>query len=270
RHITWYPVHPGRTGPPSRIAENGFARHARLGNASGAARAWSSWKPASSATDATQPFGSSGVSASGPPRGANACRDTVLADHGVAPTRPQRGRFGNSRFPGEGFVQNRRQALSRRLNVRHIRFIALGSAIGTGLFYGSSETIDQAGPAVLLAYLLGGLAVFFVLRSLGEMAVDDPVPGSFGGDATRHLGPWAGFITGWSYTFEMVIVCLADVTALAVYMGFWFPDVPRWIWVLATLAVLAAVNLVNVRVFGEVEFWFSLIKIIAIVAMILG
>ncbi|MHA6799563.1 amino acid permease [Bounagaea algeriensis] len=167
-------------------------------------------------------------------------------------------------------MQKGKPALSRGLNARHIRFIALGSAIGTGLFYGSSEAIGLAGPSVLLAYLIGGLAVFFVLRALGEMAVDDPVPGSFGEYAARHLGPLAGFVTGWTYTFEMIIVCLADVTALAVYMGFWFPDVPRWIWVLATLAVLAAINLLSVRVFGEVEFWFSLIKVTAIIAMIAG
>ncbi|GAB2736600.1 amino acid permease [Salinifilum aidingensis] len=167
-------------------------------------------------------------------------------------------------------MKKEKPALSRGLKARHIRFIALGSAIGTGLFYGSSEAIGLAGPSVLLAYLIGGLAVFFVLRALGEMAVDDPVPGSFGEYAARHLGPLAGFVTGWTYTFEMIIVCIADVTALAVYMGFWFPDVPRWIWVLATLAVLALVNLLSVRVFGEVEFWFSLIKVVAIIAMIAG
>ncbi|GAB2743574.1 amino acid permease [Salinifilum aidingensis] len=167
-------------------------------------------------------------------------------------------------------MHTEKSGLSRGLNARHIRFIALGSAIGTGLFYGSSEAIGQAGPSVLLAYLIGGLAVFFVLRSLGEMAVRDPVPGSFGEYAARYLGRWAGFITGWTYTFEMIIVCLADVTALGVYMGFWFPDVPRWIWVLAALGVIAAVNLLSVAVFGEVEFWFSLIKVLAIIAMIIG
>lgn len=167
-------------------------------------------------------------------------------------------------------MKRENSAPRRGLNARHIGFIALGSAIGTGLFYGSSEAISLAGPSVLLAYLIGGLAVFFVLRALGEMAVDDPVAGSFGEYAARHLGPLAGFVTGWTYTFEMIIVCIADVTALAVYMGFWFPDVPRWIWVLATLVVLAAINLLSVRVFGEVEFWFSLIKVVAIIAMIAG
>ena len=161
-------------------------------------------------------------------------------------------------------------ALSRGLSARHIRFIALGSAIGTGLFYGSSDAIDKAGPSVLLAYLVAGAAVFFVLRALGEMAVPAPVPGSFGDYAAKHLGPLAGFLTGWTYAFEMVVVCLADVTALGVYMGFWFPDVPRWIWVLGAVFVIGGANLLGVRVFGELEFWFSLIKVVAVVAMIVG
>ncbi|MFJ8542486.1 amino acid permease [Streptomyces sp. NPDC093586] len=159
--------------------------------------------------------------------------------------------------------------LSRGLRSRHIRFIALGSAIGTGLFYGSSESIRAGGPAVLLAYLIGGAAVFLVLRSLGEMAVASPSAGSFGEYATRHLGPLAGFTTGWTYAFEMVIVCVADITAVGVYMGFWFPGVPRWIWVLAAVLLIGALNLVSVKVFGELEFWLSLVKIVAIVAMIL-
>ncbi|MFC9963086.1 amino acid permease [Nocardia ignorata] len=161
-------------------------------------------------------------------------------------------------------------ALTRGLTARHIRFIALGSAIGTGLFYGSAEAIHRAGPSVLLAYLIGGAAVFLVLRALGEMAVSNPVAGSFGEYASQHLGPLAGFFTGWTYTFEMLIVCLADVTAFGVYMGFWYPDVPRWVWVLSVIFFIGAINLLSVKVFGEVEFWFSLVKIVAIVAMIAG
>ncbi|POX36062.1 proline-specific permease ProY [Streptomyces sp. Ru73] len=160
--------------------------------------------------------------------------------------------------------------LQRGLRSRHIRFIALGSAIGTGLFYGSSEAIQAGGPAVLLAYLIGGAAVFLVLRSLGEMAVNHPCAGSFGEYATRHLGPLAGFTTGWTYAFEMVIVCIADITALGVYMGFWFPDVPRWIWVLAAIVVIGVLNLFSVKVFGELEFWLSLVKVVAICAMIVA
>lgn len=160
--------------------------------------------------------------------------------------------------------------LKRGLNARHIRFLALGSAIGTGLFYGSAGAIQLAGPAVLLAYLVGGLAVFMVMRALGEMAVHQPVSGSFGHYASRYLGPLAGFITGWTYTFEMVIVGMADVTAFGIYMGLWFPDVSQWIWVLSVVCFIGALNLCSVKVFGEMEFWLSLIKVVAIVAMIVG
>ncbi|MBT2553154.1 amino acid permease [Arthrobacter sp. ISL-5] len=160
--------------------------------------------------------------------------------------------------------------LHRGLNVRHIRFMALGSAIGTGLFYGSASAIQKAGPAVLLAYMIGGAAVFMVMRALGEMAVRHPVSGSFGQYASRYLGPLAGFVTGWTYVFEMAIVAIADVTAFSIYMGFWFPAVERWIWVLAIIFLLAALNLLSVKVFGELEFWFTLVKVTAIIAMIAG
>lgn len=161
-------------------------------------------------------------------------------------------------------------SLRRGLTARHIQFMALGSAIGTGLFYGSSAAIQTAGPAVLLAYMLGGAVIFLVMRALGEMAVRHPVAGSFGQYASRYVGPFAGFLTGWTYTFEMFVVALADVTAFGVYMGFWFPQVERWVWILAVVFVIAAVNLASVKVFGELEFWFALIKIVAIVAMIVG
>lgn len=160
--------------------------------------------------------------------------------------------------------------LKRGLSARHIRFMALGSAIGTGLFYGSASAIQMAGPAVLLAYLIGGAAVFMVMRALGEMAVHNPVSGSFGHYASTYLGPMAGFILGWTYAFEMIIVCLADVTAFGIYMGFWFPEVARWVWVLGIVFLIGGLNLCNVKVFGEMEFWLSLLKVGAIVAMILG
>jgi histidine transporter len=162
------------------------------------------------------------------------------------------------------------QGLKRGLSARHIRFMALGSAIGTGLFYGSASAIQMAGPAVLLAYLIGGAAVFMVMRALGEMAVHNPVSGSFGEYASTYLGPMAGFVLGWTYAFEMIIVCIADVTAFGIYMGFWFPDVPRWIWVLSIVFLIGALNLCNVKVFGETEFWLSLLKVSAIVAMIVA
>jgi histidine transporter len=148
--------------------------------------------------------------------------------------------------------------------------MALGSAIGTGLFYGSASAIKLAGPAVLLVYIIAGAAVYMVMRALGEMAVRNPVSGSFGEYATTYLGPLAGFVLGWTYAFEMVIVCLADVTAFGIYMGFWFPEVPRWIWVLGIVFLIGALNLCSVKVFGETEFWLSLLKVGAIIAMILA
>ncbi|WP_144790139.1 amino acid permease [Kocuria palustris] len=160
--------------------------------------------------------------------------------------------------------------LKRGLTNRHIQFIALGSAIGTGLFYGSASAIAMAGPAVLLVYLVAGFAVFMVMRALGEMAVRHPIPGSFGQYAARYLGPFAGYVTGWTFVFEMAVVAIADVTAFAVYMSFWFPETPAWIWIGAVILFIGAINTRNVKTFGELEFWLSSIKVLAIIAMIVG
>lgn len=158
----------------------------------------------------------------------------------------------------------------RGLTHRHIHFIALGSAIGTGLFYGSAEAIKAAGASVLLVYLVGGAVVYFMLRALGEMAVRHPVSGSFAEYCREHLGGWAGYITGWMYAFEMLIVCLADLTAIGIYMKFWFPDSPQWMWVAVTLLIVGAANLASVRWFGELEFGFTIVKVAAVIAMIVG
>lgn len=167
-------------------------------------------------------------------------------------------------------MTNQSSQLARGLTARHILFIALGSAIGTGLFYGSAKAIQMAGPAVLLAYFVGGAAVFIMMRALGEMAVREPVSGSFSHYATKYLGPMAGFITGWTYTFEMIVVCIADVTAFGIYMKLWFPHVDQWIWALAIILVIGGINLFHVKAFGEMEFWLCLIKVLAIIAMIIG
>ena len=165
--------------------------------------------------------------------------------------------------------QQNKPHLLRGLNARHIRFIALGSAIGTGLFYGSASAIKAAGPAVLLAYLIGGAAVFIVMRALGEMAVRNPVSGSFSSYARQYLGPLAGFITGWTYTFEMVIVALADVTAFGIYMGLWYPDVPRWIWVLSIIFFIGAMNLCSHGGFAP-NGWEGIIASLGIVMFAFG
>ncbi|MEX0445506.1 MULTISPECIES: amino acid permease [Xenorhabdus] len=167
-------------------------------------------------------------------------------------------------------MQNNENQLKQGLSVRHIRFMALGSAIGTGLFYGSAAAIQQAGPAVLLAYLIGGAAVFMVMRALGEMAVHHPVSGSFSQYASHYLGPLAGFLTGWIYVLEMLFVCLADITAFGMYMKLWFPHVDQWIWVLGIVCFIGALNLCHVKIFGEMEFWLSIVKVTAIIAMIIG
>jgi len=156
------------------------------------------------------------------------------------------------------------------LNARHIHFIALGSAIGTGLFYGSAGAIQAAGPSVLLVYLLGGAVVYFMLRALGEMSVRNPVRGSFAVYCRKYLGGWGGYITGWMFAFEMMIVCLADLTAITIYMKFWFPTTPAWVWITVTLLIISAANLAAVRLFGELEFLLTLIKVGAVVAMIVG
>ncbi|MBF1652887.1 MAG: amino acid permease [Rothia dentocariosa] len=160
--------------------------------------------------------------------------------------------------------------LQRVLTLRHIMFIALGSAIGTGLFYGSASAIQLAGPSVLVAYMVGGAAVFMVMRAMGELALANPVSGAFSEYATRYLGRWAGFVTGWSYALEMALVAIADVTAFAVYMQFWFPNSPAWVWIVSVLLILLAINLTKVKAFGEAEFWFTLVKVSAIIAMIIG
>ena len=160
--------------------------------------------------------------------------------------------------------------LRRGLSTRHIRFMALGSAIGTGLFYGSADAIRMAGPSVLLAYIIGGAVAYIIMRALGEMSVNNPNAGSFSRYARDYLGPMAGYITGWTYCFEILIVAIADVTAFGVYMGVWFPDVPHWIWVLSVVLIIGAINMMSVRVFGELEFWFSFFKVATIVLMILA
>lgn len=159
--------------------------------------------------------------------------------------------------------------LQRDLNERHIRLMALGACIGVGLFLGSAKAIQMAGPAIMLSYIIGGLAILVIMRALGEMAVHNPVAGSFARYAQDYLGPLAGYLTGWNYWFLWLVTCVAEITAVAIYMGIWFPEVPRWIWALAALASMGTINLIAVRAFGEFEFWFALIKVVTILALIL-
>lgn len=158
--------------------------------------------------------------------------------------------------------------LKRHLKTRHIRLMALGSTIGVGLFLGSGTAISQAGPAILLGYLIAGIIAFIVLRALGEMAVFNPVAGSFAQYAHDYVGPLTGYLVGWGYWFYWVIVGVAEVTAVGIYMGLWFPDIPQWPWALGSLFLMGSLNFIAVRLFGEFEFWFALIKVVAIIALI--
>ncbi|MDP4161286.1 MAG: amino acid permease [Bacillota bacterium] len=159
--------------------------------------------------------------------------------------------------------------MQRGLKNRHIQMIALGGAIGTGLFYGSAETIKLAGPAITLSYLIGGLVIFFIMRMLGEMSVDEPVSGSFSHFAYKYWGEFPGFLSGWNYWFNYIVVSMAELTAVGIYINYWFPNVPHWASALVFLVIITLANLVNVKMYGEFEFWFAIIKVVAILGMII-
>jgi amino acid transporter, AAT family len=158
--------------------------------------------------------------------------------------------------------------LSRNLHNRHIQLIAIGGTIGVGLFLGSAKAIHHAGPGLLLAYAVGGVAIFFIMRALGELLTYRPVAGSFATYAEEFCGPLPGFVTGWSYWFAWVATVMAEITAIGIYVRYWLPGVPQWLPPLIALAALYGTNLLAVRVFGELEFWFALIKVVTIVALI--
>jgi len=161
------------------------------------------------------------------------------------------------------------EALRRGLKSRHIQLIALGGAIGTGLFLGVAETIKLAGPSVLLGYAIAGVMAFFIMRQLGEMVVDEPVAGSFSHFADKYWGRAAGFISGWNYWAIYILVSMAELSAVGIYMQYWWPGLPTWISALACFVIVNAINLTSVKSYGELEFWFAIVKVAAIVGMIL-
>ena len=161
------------------------------------------------------------------------------------------------------------QELKRALTNRHIQLISIGGAIGTGLFMGSGKTISLAGPSILLVYAIIGAMLFFVMRALGELLLSNLDYNSFSDFSADLLGPWAGFFTGWTYWLCWIVTGMADVVSIIHYVHFWFPGLPAIISVLCSIGLLLSLNIAAVRLFGELEFWFALIKIIAIVALIL-
>lgn len=160
------------------------------------------------------------------------------------------------------------QELKRDLKNRHVQLIAIGGTIGTGLFLGSGKAIQLAGPSIILTYLIIGIAVFFVMRALGELLLSNAGYQSFTDFAADYIGPWAGFVTGWTYWFSWIMTAMADIIAVGVYVRYWF-NIPQWVPALVILVLLLVLNLLTVRLFGELEFWFALIKVITILALIL-
>ena len=161
------------------------------------------------------------------------------------------------------------EGLKRNLKDRHIEMIALGCAIGTGLFYGSASTIQMVGPGVVLSYLIGGFFIYLVVRALAEMSVYHPVSGSFSTYAYQYWGKFAGFFAGWNYWFLYVAVSMAELSVIGIYIQFWFPHIPTWIPTLVLFILINFINLINVKAFGEIEFWGSLIKVTALLLMII-
>ncbi|MGM9931813.1 amino acid permease [Pradoshia sp.] len=159
------------------------------------------------------------------------------------------------------------QELKRDLKNRHVQLIAIGGTIGTGLFLGAGKSIALAGPSIIFSYLLIGIALFFVMRALGELLLSNTGYTSFTEFATEYIGPWAGYVTGWTYWFCWIMTAMADIIAVGVYMQYWF-DIPQWIPAFACLIILVALNLLSVKLFGELEFWFAIIKVITIIALI--
>jgi L-asparagine transporter-like permease len=163
-----------------------------------------------------------------------------------------------------------KSSLKRKLKNRHIQFISLGGAVGTGLFLGAGSAVYTAGPSVILGYLIAGFIIFLIMRQMGEMNTQDPSAGSSSYFAYKYWGAFQGFLAGWNYWILQVLVGITELTAVAAYTQYWFPNIATWKTALFFFALVNAVNLLTVKAYGEVEFWFSSIKVFAICAMILA
>ncbi len=158
--------------------------------------------------------------------------------------------------------------LKRGLKNRHIQLIALGGAIGTGLFLGSAGVLRSAGPSMIVGYALCGFIAFMIMRQLGEMIVEEPVAGSFSHFAHKYWGGFAGFLSGWNCWVLYILVGMSELTAVGKYVQYWWPEIPTWASAAAFFVLINVINLTNVKVFGETEFWFAIIKVVAILGMI--
>lgn len=162
------------------------------------------------------------------------------------------------------------EKLTRSLSARHIQMIALGGTIGVGLFMGASSTIRWTGPSVMVAYAVAGFFLYLIMRALGEMLYLDPSTGSFANYASEYIHPVAGYLTAWSNIFQFIVVGISEVIAVGEYMNYWWPDLPQIIPGIVVILFLMFANLVSVKAFGELEFWFSTIKVVTIILMIIA
>jgi L-asparagine permease len=157
-----------------------------------------------------------------------------------------------------------KQSLGRR----HVQMIAIGGAIGTGLFLGSASRLHSTGPALLISYAVVGVIAYFLMRALGELVLHRPTSGAFVSYMREFFGEKAAFVTGWLYWLNWGLTGIAELSAVGLYVQFWFPTMPTWATVLIALAVVLTINLLSARAFGEFEFWASILKVGAIVAFL--
>jgi amino acid transporter, AAT family len=174
----------------------------------------------------------------------------------------------SAQVENEEAPQRAEEGYERGLGSRQVQMIAIGGAIGVGLFLGAGANIAKAGPSLILMYALAGVIIFFIMRALGELLLYRPVSGSFAEYSREFLGPFFGYFTAWTYWLMWVVTGMAELTAAAIYINFWFPAVPQWATALVFLVVLFGVNLISVKLFGELEFWFSMVKVTALIGMI--
>ncbi|ADG40101.1 amino acid transport protein [Leuconostoc kimchii IMSNU 11154] len=166
-------------------------------------------------------------------------------------------------------VKEDKRELNRDLSSHQMQMIALGGTIGVGLFMGSASTIKWTGVSVILAYALAGLVLYLVMRALGEMLYVDPAVGSFANYATKYIHPLAGYLTVWANVFQWITVGISETIAVGLYMNYWFPELPNWITGIVVLVTLTLANMTTVKAYGNMESWFSMIKVITIVLMII-